>query len=60
MVSCAPSVDEGPPSYIELEKTRHKLSETKGNSKKRNKQPNKITINIKKKKKKKKTNNPRA
>jgi hypothetical protein len=61
-VSCAPSGDEGPTSYIEIEKTKNKLSETKGNNKKTNKQTNKIKINIKKKKKKKnkKTNNPRA
>jgi hypothetical protein len=40
-VSCAPSGDEGPTSYIEIEKTRNKLSETKGNNKKRNEQTNK-------------------
>jgi hypothetical protein len=56
-VSCAPSGDEGPTSYIEIEKTRNKLSETKGNNKKTNEQTNKIKINIKKKKKKKKTKN---
>jgi hypothetical protein len=55
-VSCAPSGDEGPTSYIEIEKTRNKLSETKGNNKKTNEQTNKIKINIKKKKKKKKKN----
>jgi hypothetical protein len=63
-VSCAPSGDEGPTSYIEIEKTKNNLSETKGNNKKTNEQTNKIKINIKKKKKKqkknKKTNNPRA
>jgi hypothetical protein len=48
-VSCAPSGDEGPTSYIEIEKTRNKLSETKGNNKKTNKQTDKIKINIKKK-----------
>jgi hypothetical protein len=53
-VSCAPSGDEGPTSYIEIEKTKNKLSETKGNNKKTNEQTNKIKINIKKKKKKKK------
>jgi hypothetical protein len=47
-VSCAPSRDEGPTSYIEIEKTRNKLSETKGNNKKTNEQTNKIKINIKK------------
>jgi hypothetical protein len=52
-VSCAPSGDEGPTSYIEIEKTRNKLSETKGNNKKTNEQTNKIKINIKKRKKKK-------
>jgi hypothetical protein len=58
-VSCAPSGDPGPTSYIEIEKTRNKLSETKGNNKKTNKQTNKkkIIINIKKKKKKNKTTN---
>jgi hypothetical protein len=40
-VSCAPSGDEGPTSYIEIEKTRNKLSETKGNNKKTNEQKNK-------------------
>jgi hypothetical protein len=58
-VSCAPSGDEGPTSYIEIEKTRNKLSETKDNNKKTNEQTNKIK---KKKlnKKKKTNNNPRA
>jgi hypothetical protein len=57
-VSCAPSGDEGPTSYIEIEKTRNKLSETKANNKKPNEQTNKKK---KKHKKKKKTNNnPRA
>jgi hypothetical protein len=51
-VSCAPSGDEGPTSYIEIEKTKNKLSETKGNNKKTNEQTNKIKINIKKKNKK--------
>jgi hypothetical protein len=51
-VSCAPSGDEGPTSYIEIEKTRNKLSETKGNNKKTNEQTNKK----RKKHKKKKTN----
>jgi hypothetical protein len=37
-VSCAPSGDEGPTSYIEIKKTRNKLSETKGNNKKTNEQ----------------------
>jgi hypothetical protein len=55
-VSCAPSGDEGPTSYIEIEKTRNKLSETKGNNKKTNEQTNKRKINIKIKKKKKKKN----
>jgi hypothetical protein len=50
-VSCAPSGDEGPTSYIEIEKTRNKLSETKGNNKKTNDQTNKK----KKTKKKQKT-----
>jgi hypothetical protein len=61
-VSCARSGDEGPTSYIDIEKTRNKLSETKGNNKKTNEQTNKININIKKKKKKKNktNNNPRA
>jgi hypothetical protein len=60
-VSCAPSGDEGPTSYIEIEKTRNKLSATKDNNKKTNEQTNKIKINIKKTKKKQKTNNnPRA
>jgi hypothetical protein len=58
-VSCAPSGDEGPTSYIEIETTRNKLSETKGNNKKTNAQTNIIKKN-KKKTKKKKTNNPRA
>jgi hypothetical protein len=56
-VSCAPSGDEGPTSYIEIEKTRNKLSETKGNNKKTNEQTNTIKKNIKKKKKKKKKKN---
>jgi hypothetical protein len=55
-VSCAPSGDEGPTSYIEIKKTRNKLSETKGNNKKTNRQTNKIKKNIKKKKQKKKNN----
>jgi hypothetical protein len=55
-VSCAPSGDEGPTSYIEIEKTRNKLSETKGNNKKTNEQKQKK----KKTKKNKKNNNPRA
>jgi hypothetical protein len=55
-VSCAPSGDEGPTSYIEIEKTKNKLSETKGNNKKTNEQTNKIKINIKKKQKKKQKN----
>jgi hypothetical protein len=59
-VSCAPSGDEGPTSYIEIEETRNKLSETNGNNKKTNEQTNKKKKNKKKKKKKKKTNNPRA
>jgi hypothetical protein len=42
-VSCAPSGDEGPTSYIEIEKTRNKLSETKDNNKKTNEQTNKQT-----------------
>jgi hypothetical protein len=51
-VSCAPSGDEGPTSYIEIEKTRNKLSETKDNNKKTNEQTNKKKkLNIKKKKK---------
>jgi hypothetical protein len=50
-VSCAPSGDEGPTSYIEIEKTRNKLSETKGNNRKTNEQTNKIKKNIKQKKK---------
>jgi hypothetical protein len=59
-VSCTPSGDEGPSTYIEIEKPRNKLCETKGNNNKRNKQTNKIKINIQKKKKKKTNNNPRA
>jgi hypothetical protein len=54
-VSCAPSGDEGPTSYIEIEKTRNKLSETKGNNKKTNEQTNKKKKKHKKKKKKKLT-----
>jgi hypothetical protein len=53
-VSCAPSGDEGPTSYIEIEKTRNKLSETKGNNKKTNEQTNKNKNKHKKKKNKKK------
>jgi hypothetical protein len=52
-VSCAPSGDEGPTSYIEIEKTRNKLSETKGSNKKTSEQTNKKKQkkkNIKKKK----------
>jgi hypothetical protein len=56
-VSCAPSGDEGPTSYIEIKKTRNKLSETKGKDKKTNEQTNKIKINIKIKKKIKKNKN---
>jgi hypothetical protein len=60
-VSCAPSGDEGPTSYIEIEKTRNKLSETNGNNKKTNEQTNKQNTNKHKKKNKQKTNNnPRA
>jgi hypothetical protein len=55
-VSCAPSGDEGPTSYIEIKKTSNKLSETKGNSKKTNKQKQKKYIYIYKKT----TNNPNA
>jgi hypothetical protein len=51
-VSCAPSGDEGPTSYIEIEKTRNKLSETKDNNKKTNEQKNKKTKKQKNKKKK--------
>jgi hypothetical protein len=40
-VSCAPSGDEGPTSYIEIKKTSNKLSETKGNSKKTHEQKQK-------------------
>jgi hypothetical protein len=40
-VSCAPSGDEGPTSYIEIEKTRNKLSETKDKNKKTNEEKNK-------------------
>jgi hypothetical protein len=50
-VSCAPSGDEGPTIYIEIEKTGNKLSKTKGNNKKTNEQTNKIKKNIKKKNK---------
>jgi hypothetical protein len=56
-VSCAPSGDEGPTSYIEIEKTKNKLSETKGNNKKTNEHTNKIEKKHKKKKKKKKKKN---
>jgi hypothetical protein len=64
-VSCAPLGDEGPTSFIEIEKTKNKLSETKGNNKKTNKQTTKIKIKIKKIqikkiKKIKKKKNPRA
>jgi hypothetical protein len=55
-VSGAPSGDEGPTSYIEIEKTRNKLSETNGNNKKTNEQTNKIKKNIKKKTKQKQKN----
>jgi hypothetical protein len=55
-VSCAPSGDEGPTSYIEIEKTRNKLSETKGNNKKTNEQKTK-TKNKNKHKHKKNTKN---
>jgi peptidoglycan hydrolase CwlO-like protein len=54
-MSCAPSGDGGPTSYIEIEKTRNKLSETKGNNKKTNEQTNKNKKNITKT-----NNNPRA
>jgi hypothetical protein len=50
-VSCAPSGDEGPTSYIEIEKSRNKLCETKDNNKKTNEQTNKIKNNIKRRKK---------
>jgi hypothetical protein len=40
-VSCAPPGDEGPTGYIEIKNTINKLSETKGNSKKRNEQKQK-------------------
>jgi hypothetical protein len=45
MVSCAPSGDEGPTSYIKIEKTRNKLSATKKATirKKTNKQTKKKT-----------------
>jgi hypothetical protein len=59
-VSCAPSGDEGPTSYIEIEKTKNKLSETKDNNKKTNEQTNKIKINIKKKKQKQKNKQPKS
>jgi hypothetical protein len=59
-VSCAPSGDEGPTSYIEIEKTRNKLSETKDNNKKTTEQTNKKRKKQKNIKKKKTTNNPRA
>jgi hypothetical protein len=59
-VSCAPSGDEGPTSYIEIEKTRNKLSETKDNNKKTNEQTNKKKKKNIKKKKKQTNNNPRA
>jgi hypothetical protein len=59
-VSCAPSGDEGPTSYIEIEKSRNKLSETKDNNKKTNEQTNKINKNIKKKKKKKNKQPPKS
>jgi hypothetical protein len=49
-VSCAPSGDEGPTSYIEIEKTRNKLSETKGKNKKTNEQTNKKKTEKKKNK----------
>jgi hypothetical protein len=51
-VSCAPSGDQGPTSYIEIEKTRNKLGGAKDNNKKTNEQTNKKKINIKKKKNK--------
>jgi hypothetical protein len=53
-VSCAPSGDESPTSYIQIEKTRNKLSKTKGNNKKTNKQTNTQNNNKHRKKKKKK------
>jgi hypothetical protein len=56
-VSSAPSGDEGPTSYIEIEKTRNKLSETKDNNKKTNEQTNKKQKKKHKKKKKKKKKN---
>jgi hypothetical protein len=49
-VSCAPSGDEGPTSYIELKETRNKLSSTKGNNKKINEQNNNNNNNNNKKK----------
>jgi hypothetical protein len=51
-VSYTPSRDEGPTSYIEIEKTITKLSETKDNNKKTNKQTNEKKNKHKKKKKK--------
>jgi hypothetical protein len=59
-VSGAPWRDVGPTSYIEIEKSKNKLSETKGNNKKINKQTNKIKINIKKRKEKKKNIQPKS
>jgi hypothetical protein len=53
-VSCAPSGDEGPTSYIEIKKTSNKLSEAKGNSKKTNEQKQKKIKKIKT------NNNPKA
>jgi ABC-type lipopolysaccharide export system ATPase subunit len=50
MVSCAPSRDEGPTTYIEIETTIHKLLETRDNIKIINEQTKKINKNIKKKK----------
>jgi hypothetical protein len=46
-VSCAPSGDEGPISYIEIKKTKKKLIETKANNPKTT-EPKKIEIKIKK------------
>jgi hypothetical protein len=40
-VSCAPSGDEGPTSYIEIKNARNTLSETKGNNKNIEEQKNK-------------------
>jgi hypothetical protein len=55
-VSCAPSGDEGPISYIEIKKTRNTQSETKGDNKKTNEQKKMKKIN-----KHKQTNkNPKA